>query len=243
MEKELVKLVLEKEYDELTASERVSLREWCSGEEEFEHLKTVMRGVEQIRMSRQFAPRPEVKNSLDALFNQRQTKVQPVLWYNSIMVALYPKDKPLAQRPILQLAAVALLLLMVYPFMFNSDLVKKKEQLAQVEDQKEPLEKAPATKAKEKMEEIPAPIGNTRTVDVSEDFVDEAPMDMIVRANSAAESVAMDEPTAGMTFTWSTAPASVSTHPDGIYMGESAVSYSQSAATQPAVFDLLTTTF
>jgi hypothetical protein len=243
MEKELVKIVLEKEYDELTSSERVSLREWCSGQDEFEHLKTVMKGVEQIRISRQFGPRPEVKSSLDTLFEQRHAKQAPMLWYNSIMMALYPKDKPLAQRPLLQLAAIALLLIMVYPFMFNSDLVKKKEQVAQVEEQKAPEEQSPSAKTEENGLESPAPFGNTRSVETQGMSLEEAPVDMMVSANSAAETVAMDEPAAPMTYSWTTSAGAVSTHPDGIYMGESAVSYSQSAAIQPAVFDLLTTTF
>lgn len=245
MEKELVKLVLEKEYNELTASERVLLREWCSGEEEFEHLKTVMEGVEQIRMARHFAPRPAVKSSLDALFDQRHAKQTPMLWYNSIMLALYPKDKPLAQRPLLQLAAVALLLIMVYPFMFSSDMVKKKEQIAQVEEQKQPpkeLSEQDESGNKTETEETVTP--ETRTV-VSENMVAEmeAPREdiMVVASDNIID---MDVPSgAGATYSWTTGTAAVSTHPDGIYIGESAVSYSQSAATQPAVFDLLTTTF
>lgn len=245
MEKELVKLVLEKEYDELTASERVSLREWCSGQEEYDHLKTVMRGVEQIRMARQFTPRPEVKSSLDALFDQRHAKQTPMLWYNSIILALYPKDKPLAQRPLLQLAAIALLLIMVYPFMFNSDMVKKKEQIAQVEDQKAPVKDLSEQVPSLNKSETEGTVDQETITVVSEDMVAEmaAPLEdhMEVASSDAME---MDVPSAaGATYSWTTGTATVSSHPDGIYIGESAVSYSQSAATQPAVFDLLTTTF
>ncbi|MFN5785799.1 MAG: hypothetical protein ACK457_07490 [Flavobacteriia bacterium] len=243
MEKELVKLLLEKDYTELSPSERVALREWCSGEEEFEHLKSVIQGVDQIRMVRQFAPRPEVKSSLDALFEQRHAKQAPMLWYNSIMLALYPKDKPLTHRPLLQLAAVTLLLIIVYPFLFNSEIVEKKQQVAQVEEQKESIQTDKELTTEHTDKDYSAPSVESEVV---EDFVvesDEVSVDQIVAMNSSEGIISLDEPTAGVTYSWRTAPGEVSTHPDGIYLGESAVSYSQSAATQPAVFDLLTVTF
>lgn len=246
MEKELVTLVIEKEYGELSPSERVSLREWCSSEEEFEQLKSVMKGVEQMRLTRQYAPKPETKNSLDALFAQKHAKVPPVIWYNSILVALYPKDKPMAQRPIMQLAAVALLLLMVYPLLFDQSAVKQKDKIVKIDDfekneqfkiSKEAEVKSDSVVGDEQQQVMsPNEIQPVATV-VVEDFDMSA-----VSANTNTNSVTLTTASAGTTFSWTTEPVA-SDHPDGIFIGESAVSYSQPASSEPAVFDLLTATF
>ena len=245
MEKELVSIVIEKEYRELSTSERVSLREWCSSEEEFEQLKSVMKGVEQMRLTRQYAPKPETKNSLDALFAQKHAKVPPVIWYNSILVALYPKDKPMAQRPIMQLAAVALLLLMVYPLLFDQSVVKQKDKIVKIDDfeKNEQFNMAKEAEAKsdsigdnEQQNEVsPAEVQPIATV-IVEDF-DMSAVSAITNGASPSSAAI-----AGTTYTWTTDPVA-SDHPDGIFIGESAVSYSQPVSSQPAVFDLLTTTF
>jgi hypothetical protein len=244
MEKELINSVIKKQFIELTQKERTDLKEWCATEEEFEQLKSVFKGVEQMKLVQTDVPRTETKRSLDDLFAQKHAKVAPTIWYNSILVALYPTEKPMFQRPILQIAAIGLVLLMVYPFLFKNELDIQKPQLAKVETAKE---KSSSQEVKEDNNSV----SGNQEIGIAEEqstkspiAFEDVPMLTLLEDVSANDKMAeMDAETAGaVSYAWTAAPA-VSDHPDGIYIGASTISYSQSASDQPAVLDLLTATF
>ena len=134
MEKELVDIIEDKKFIELTSSERESLKEWCSTEEEFDQLKMVFLGVEQIKRAHVMTPRAETKNSLDSMFGQKHSKIPPVFWYNTVFTVLYPTDKPIQRRPLMQIAAIGILFLLIYPFLSNNKLIETTPQLAKVEE-------------------------------------------------------------------------------------------------------------
>lgn len=237
MEKILVDKVLKKQFIELSTIEREELKEWCSSEEEFDQLKMVFKGVERYKASETLLPKAETKRSLDDLFAQQQAKIAPVIWYNSILVSVYPKDKPMVQRPLVQIAAIALVLLMVYPFLFKEQFSGQKQQLAQVEKESNDVPK-PAKDVQEEAMQQPSEIVNEPIAFTTVES-DEMPFasDFEDAAMSSGEVSLADK---DVEFT--NAPA-MSTHPDGIFIGTSTVSYSQPASAQPAIFDLLTTTF
>lgn len=239
MEKELVNTVLEKEFNELSSNERVALNDYCTSEEEFEQLKMVFLSVESLKKSETVQPRVETKNSLDDIFAQKHGHKPRAIWYNSALVVLYPTEKTFVKRPLVQIAAVALLLLLAYPLVNSTKIQDQSEtQLAEVKVEKQnvkPLTAKTSNPASESTIVEPAiePIVQTRSVEMDamyEDVMVAAPEMSVEEYRSEPEAV------------FAAVPA-VAERPDGIYTGSSTVTFSQPASAQPQVFDLLTTTF
>lgn len=239
MEKELVNTVLEKEFNELSSNERVALNDYCSSEEEFEQLKMVFLSVESLKRSETVEPRVETKNSLDDIFAQKHGHKPRAIWYNSALVVLYPTEKAFVKRPLVQIAAVALLLLLAYPLVNSTKIQDQSEtQLAEVKVEKQnvkPLTAKTSNPASESTVVEPAiePIVQTRSVDMEPMYEDV----MVAAAEMSVEEY-RSEPEA----VFAAVPA-VAERPDGIYTGSSTVTFSQPASAQPQVFDLLTITF
>jgi hypothetical protein len=248
MEKELVDIIEDKKFIELTSSERESLQEWCSNEEEFDQLKLVFLGVEQMKTAQVMTPKAETKNSLDAIFAQKHSKIPPVFWYNTVFTVLYPTDKPIQRRPLMQIAAIGLLFLLVYPFVSNNKLIETTPQLAKVEEPavKEELKVLSTEKDKTIVENLDENITKSPVTRLQESTIEMSP---------GVEGLTFSSPepaVASATYSWSTdsrvdaastLTGAVSDHPDGIFIGSSTNSFSQAASSQPAVFDLLTATF
>ena len=133
MERDIIDIVRSKEYIQLSSSEKLELVELCETEDEFNQLKSVLINVSTMKAEMP-NPKEKTKNDLDALFVQTYPKSAPI-WYNSIFALVIPKDKPIYRQPLLQIAAIALLLLLAVP-LFNSDLIKT-NQLAKNEVNKE----------------------------------------------------------------------------------------------------------
>lgn len=248
MEKELVDIIEDKKFIELTSSERESLKEWCSTEEEFDQLKLVFLEVEQMKRTQVMTPRAETKNSLDAIFAQKHSKIPPVFWYNSFFTVLYPTDKPIQRRPLMQIAAIGLLFLLVYPFVSTNKLIETTPQLAKVEEPavKEELKGLSAEKDKTIVDDL-----DENITDLPETRLQESTIEM----SPGVEGLIFSSPepaVASATYSWTTdsrvdasssLTGAISDHPDGIFIGSSTNSFSQAASSQPAVFDLLTATF
>jgi hypothetical protein len=151
MDKELVNIVLKKSFIELTDIERNEILEWCSSEEEFDQMKQVFIEVELMKKSQNVNVNEEKKRDLDILFHDK-FKARPAFWSNSVVVALYPIDKPFQRRPLIQAAALALLFFISYPLYQNvqNDIEDtrfakneevKKQTIKQEEPVKDPLVK------------------------------------------------------------------------------------------------------
>ena len=248
MEKELVDIIEDKKFIELTSSERESLKEWCSTEEEFDQLKMVFLGVEQMKIAQILTPRPGTKDSLDAVFAQKHSKIPPVFWYNTVFTVLYPTDKPIQRRPLMQIAAIGLLFLLVYPFVSSNKLIETTPQLAKVEE--------PAVK--EELKEISSEKDKTIVENLEENITVQPVtrlQESTIEMSHGVEGFTFSSPepvVASATYSWSTdsrfdasssMTGTVSDHPDGIFIGSSTNSFSQAASSHPAVFDLLTATF
>lgn len=239
MEKELVNTVLEKEFNELSSNERVALNDYCSSEEEFEQLKMVFLSVESLKKSETLQPRVETKTSLDDIFAQKHGHKPRAIWYNSALVVLYPTEKAFVKRPLVQIAAVALLLLLAYPLVNSTKIQDQSEtQLAEVKVEKQNVKPSTAktsNPASEStvVEPVIEPIVQTRSVDTEPMYEDV----MVAAAEMSVEEY-RSEPEA----VYAAVPVAAE-RPDGIYTGSSSVTFSQPASAQPQVFDLLTTTF
>lgn len=239
MEKELVNTVLEKEFNELSSNERVALNDYCSSEEEFEQLKMVFLSVESLKKSETVQPRVETKNSLDDIFAQKHGHKPRAIWYNSALVVLYPTEKAFVKRPLVQIAAVALLLLLAYPLVNSTRIQDQSEtQLAEVKVEKQYVKPTQAKTSKSEsegtlVEPSIEPIVQARSVEMEAMYED-----VMVAAPEMSYEEYRSEPEA----VFAAVPA-VAERPDGIYTGSSTVTFSQPASAQPQVFDLLTSTF
>lgn len=244
MEKELVDKIMDKKFMELTSSERENFSEWFSNEDEFDQLKNVFTEVERLKLTQTFSPRTETKKSLDELFAKQQEKIKPVFWYNSLLILIYPQDKPVFRRPLIQFAAVGIILLLTIPFLFKDKMLVTNDQIAQVENL-EPKEKQNIESANKHTEATETMDKNEIAAERSDvaPFIDSRTVidgleEVHINSGSSGASVAADIPT----FAFSSSITD-SKHPDGIYVGTSTVAYSQAASAEPAIFDLLTAAF
>lgn len=254
-------IIKDKEFIELTASERDELMELCTSEDEFNQLKSMFAGISAMNWSNP-TPKAETKERLDHLFAQKHPKAAPV-WYNAPLAILAPKGKPFYRQPLVQVAAVGLLIFLAYPFV-NADVMESKtNQVASVEKEATTLKEKDSAKpestvedannleSKEAIEANETPV-ETRSVDVNQNVkatVSAAPRpaplaDVSPSRSLGALSFASTEVAEMEDLEFGSGAAQPgSTHPDGIFMGDRAEVFSVPASREPAVFDLLTSTF
>lgn len=254
MEKEITDLFREKTFHELNELEREQLAELCESEEEFEQMRNLFAGIEAIK-AEEFKPKAETKASLDALF-AAQAQKRPVIWYNSLLIALYPQDKPIQRRPLIQIAAALVVVLLAIPFLNKEKLVQESTPIAKVE-KKEAVKTNDESSTKSAVTEngsgTKSPIQSfeqqnfTQPESQSGATIEKEDQQMLTTISdiSLAESrpedleVAMAAPSAkSETVT----VAKDFNHPDGVFSG-TVISYSKSVKQQPAVLDLLTAAF
>lgn len=259
MERDVMDIIKDKEFIELTASERTELGELCATEDEFNQVKSMFAGMSAINWSNP-TPKAETKERLDHLFAQKHPKAAPI-WYNVPLAILAPKGKPFYRQPLVQAAAVGLLIFLAYPFV-NSDVMEAKtNQVASVEEKDTTLKEKDTEKMEspiqegEEAEETTTATRNLNGVDdqnvKSSATVSQKPAPMVAAAplrtldamsfGSADVFELKDSELASVSESGAAKPGS--THPDGVFMEYRAEIFSAPASREPAVFDLLTSTF
>lgn len=248
-------IVKEKEFIELTAAERAELGDLCSSEEEFNQVKAMFAGIGAINWSNP-TPKAETKESLDHLFAQKHPKAAPV-WYNAPLAVLAPKGKPIHRQPLIQAAAVGLLIFLAYPFVKSNVMTADQTQVAVLEkentssERKEMESPVKEETAKENLNEQDALPLETRDEEVAtnEIFTPSVAKPAPSRSIGVVVSAVTEERTefkeSELAFRATSSGASEpgSTHPDGIFIGDKTEIFSVPASREPAVFDLLTSTF
>jgi len=230
MEKDLVDIVMEKSYIELSASEKAELSEFCSSESEFNQLKDVFLGVEMMQFE-SFTPKKETKDGLDSLFDDVHPKVAPI-WYMSILTTVVPKEKAVHRQPLVQIAVVGLLFFLAFPF-FQSEVVESAPQMARVE-QKESvvIERENPTPAKADVElntvneDVPIVANVTTEPTVSRSVIGPSVSEPLMSAAAGASNEEMLDPN----------------HTD-LNFESADLALSQPASAEPEMLDLLTATF
>ncbi|XOV68228.1 MAG: hypothetical protein ACFHU9_03440 [Fluviicola sp.] len=228
MKKDLIDTIIEKDFNALTEVEREELQAYCASEDEYNQMKDVFLGMEQMSWE-QPKPKAETKQRLDDLFDATYPKAAPV-WYNSTLALVVPKDKPIYRQPLAQIAAIALLALLLVPFWNTGTTIEKSAAAPQIA-QAEPVEKTQESRS----------VTSEPTADINEekaDFKD----DVDTRSNETPVMVASSEPHAVPAPSPSVASGASATamedHPDGVFVAESLP-----ASDAPEVLDLLTATF
>lgn len=232
MEKELVEIVLQKSFIELSKDERIALLEWCTSEEEYDQMKNVFLEVERMKAKQTATVRPDTKKSLDAIFNKKHHKT-PVFWNNSVMTLIYPLEKPLHKRPLIQVAAVALLFLFTYPII-NQDNVNPAVQMAKNEVKRTEIKK----EVNSGQNSPSITVSTTKNPDNSnlkeaKSIEDHPTLVAITEVTISGVEIADN---------LSSVNTGVS-HPDGVFEGEINSVFSEPVSEDPDVLDLLTVTF
>lgn len=264
MEQELVEIVIQKSFIELSNDERIELSEWCTSEEEYDQLKNVFLEVERMKVKQTASVRPETKKSLDAIFSEKHHKA-PVFWNNSVMTLIYPLEKPPHKRPLIQVAAVALLFLFAYPII-NNNSVSPAKQLAHNE--------IPEKKQGKGTDMSKMILENKEEASKKEVAKNKVHQPILTASNDFSSSYktsknplvgADDLNSANLTYGFTTSTANTSPsissssvvqqwgrtdavlidgdHPDGLFEGEVISVFSESVDEDPEVLDLLTVTF
>ncbi len=245
--------IFEKNFHELTADERAEMQELFSSEEEFNHMKFVMHSVNAAisQQQQQAGPSAKVKERLDHLYTETYRN-KGILWYNSVGTFFISSEKKWHQQNLLRIAALFILFFTIYPF-WNGTLTSEKVQLSQHDQSqeestqqagKEQME-APAFNSTDKKAESPvsdqvAHVPAEATFDVISETESLAEEDVEISGAEHFMPANDDKPTmAGSTITFST-------HPDGVFLGDSELDSKNkefSVARHSDVLDILTATY
>lgn len=236
MKKDIIDIIEEKEFIELSSAERTELIDFCTTEEEYNQLKNVLSNVSGVKRVNP-SPREETKESLDRLFDESFPRTVP-MWQNTVLTVIIPRNKPLYMQPLLHVAAVALLLILVVP-MFQNEIINKKTSIAKIDvtDSKQvekPMEQ-------DQKELTPYTETNPMPISVENETTTVTGLDRDEKDFSGLTIPEDDFSAAGSGFS----ETSVSDHPDGVFSArtDEKVAFSQPASESSDLLDLLTATF
>jgi len=151
MEKELIDIVKTKKFVELSSTEKANLSEWVQTEEDFESMKFLYLGMEE--MLEENYPSENVKSSLDKLF--AETHPQPS-FFAGLFLFLFPPQKSLWFKPGFQIGtSLAFAFLIFFAFSPSQDFQKEEAKPLTAELKKEEINIA--TKQVEKKTELSKP--------------------------------------------------------------------------------------
>lgn len=118
MEDLIKNIILKKSYFELTSSEQKSIQEWASNEEEFDALKAVLMATQSMADQSKVKPSSSVKQRLDDRFAAKHAGQNVTLW-SKFLLFFFPKNTQFFKKPAFQLAMVALIVILLIPFLWQ----------------------------------------------------------------------------------------------------------------------------
>src|SRR5690554_251837 len=118
MEDLIKNIILNKSYFELTSSEQKSIQEWASNEEEFDALKAVLMATQSMADQSKVKPSSSVKQRLDDRFAAKHAGQNVTLW-SKFLHFFFPKNIQFFKKPAFQLAMVALIVILLIPFLWQ----------------------------------------------------------------------------------------------------------------------------
>ena len=259
MERDILDIIVDKEFVNLTVIEKQELEQFCTTKAEFDELKSAVLGMNAIHFETT-QPKAETKQKLDDLFMQTYPE-KPVLWYNSVFLVLVPKEKPFYRQPLLQVAALLFVLFLVVPII-NTPILDENEQVAKLElvdaDKKIDVKNNENNSTVVKEEELnDVLIDDIETEVLSNNIVESnegsSQEQMPMSFASSEVDVILSESKEGMSRTLVSdaslfEDASISydsEHPDGIFSGiaNNRVNYSTDASDSDDLLGLCTVTF
>ncbi len=247
MERDVMDTIKEKRFSELSKQEKEEVMSFCASEEAYNDLRRVLIEANAFNWD-SGSPKSETKKRLDELFYSTYPTTAP-MWYHSVLAVVVPKDKAFYRQPFVQVAALLLVAVLIYP-VFNRKLTAEDQLIAQTEAKEVPLtsekEPQPVQAKEERMQEntsqnIPEEVGEQP---VREHTVESVESDFPV----AAHPIGTDAE--ARLSEWRSDSGNISgdvaadfVHSDGVFEGVVYEMLSQPVSSDPAMLDLLTTTF
>lgn len=131
MEKKIQDIIENNTFDQLSDQSLLELKDWCSTRDEFNQLKSLFETLSTLQQKSNLEPKKQTKESLDALFMKKHSMGKSASLSNSILRTIYPIDKEFYKRPLVQLAALIVIVLLVVPFLTAPDkLASRQNQVA-----------------------------------------------------------------------------------------------------------------
>lgn len=231
MEKELTDLFIEKRYHELSSEEKDQLSDLCSSEEEFEQMRNVFTGIHMLK-TEAFQTNNETKQSLDSLFASVHSPQQKNRWLASAWILIYPEDKPFVRKPLVQMAAIGLIVLLTVPFLLQDKIVDQKVVTAKTESKESKKDKAQSSSESGKGSSVLPTGSNVQSGNlVAQTIVQTRGVEDQTPISDQLVAYEMPMPQAGSMA-----------HPDGEFTGVTAT-FSFSVQQEPGILDLITAAF
>ena len=133
MEKKIQDIIENNTFDQLSEQTLLELKDCCTTRDEFNQLKSLFETLSTLQQKSNLDPNKQTKESLDALFMKKHSMGKSVSLSNSILRTIYPIDKEFYKRPLVQLAALIVIVLLVVPYLTAPDkLTSSQNQVANI---------------------------------------------------------------------------------------------------------------
>jgi hypothetical protein len=196
MEKKIQDIIENNTFDQLTEQSLLELKDWCTTRDEFNQLKSLYETLSTLQQKSNLEPKKQTKESLDALFMKKHSMGKSASLSNSILRTIYPIDKEFYKRPLVQLAALIVIVLLVVPFLNAPDkLISSHNQVANIKADNANSNNEKLLKKNELISDVkkdtPVKIAQSMPVNETIQFVELAKMEFVEVSDYSASN---DEP-------------------------------------------------
>lgn len=196
MEKKIQDIIESNTFDQLSEQSLLELKDWCATRDEFNQLKSLFETLSTLQQKSNLEPKKQIKESLDALFMKKHSMGKSASLSNSILRTIYPIDKEFYKRPLVQIAALIVIVLLVVPFLNAPDkLTSRQNQVATLKTDSTSSNKEKSLKKSELISDVkkdtPVKIAQSLPVKETMQFVELAKMEVVEVSDYSASN---DEP-------------------------------------------------
>ena len=184
MEKKIQDIIENNTFDQLSEQSLLELKDWCTTRDEFNQLKSLYETLSTLQQKSNLDPKKLTKESLDALFMKKHSMGKSASLSNSILRTIYPIDKEFYKRPLVQLAALIVIVLLVVPFLNAPDkLISSHNQVANIKADNTSSNNEKSLKKNELISDVkkdtPVKIAQSMPVNETIQFVELAKMEFV----------------------------------------------------------------
>lgn len=196
MEKKIQDIIENNTFDQLSEQSLLELKDWCTTRDEFNQLKSLFETLSTLQQKSNLEPKKQTKESLDALFMKKHSMGKSASLSNSILRTIYPIDKEFYKRPLVQLAALIVIVLLILPFLNAPDkLISSHNQVANIKAENTSSNNEKSLKKNELISDVkkdtPVKIAQSLPVNETIQFVELAKMEFVEVSDYSASN---DEP-------------------------------------------------
>jgi hypothetical protein len=125
MDSKIEHIIKNYQYFELDEAQKKLIADWAENSDEFEALQSTLLVTDQFVKSQEDDLNPTIKQRLDVRFAEKHDHHR-LVWYNKLWLFLWPNESPFYKRPLIQFAAICLVIVSTIPFFPDV----RKQQLA-----------------------------------------------------------------------------------------------------------------